>query len=76
MDTDFGVIPMPKYDENQENYISMTHWWATSMISVRERPYENLPLEYMSYCRPPTVKPAYLNIAINGKFPADEESGE
>ena len=34
MDTDFGVIPMPKFDETQETYLSMVHWWAMSMLSV------------------------------------------
>jgi len=80
MEADFGVIPMPKYDENQENYILMTHWWATSMISVPKNAADfdksSAILEYMAYLSSDMVKPAYYDIAVNGKYLRDETSIE
>ena len=80
MDTDFGVLPMPKYDETQETYISMTHWWAMSALSLPL----NLPnpeksgavLEYMSYLSTKEIKDVYFDVAINGKYLRDEQSIE
>lgn len=34
MENDFAVIPMPKYDETQENYISHTYDSMFSMVPV------------------------------------------
>ena len=34
METDFGILPPPKYDENQENYYVSVDAWCTSAASV------------------------------------------
>lgn len=33
MNTEFGMLPVPKYDEAQENYIS-NMYWATHVVSI------------------------------------------
>ena len=80
MASDFGVVPMPKYDENQEKYISMVHYWATSLTSVPincpDREMTGIILEEMAYQTQRTVLPEYFNVAINGKYLRDEESIE
>lgn len=80
METSFGIIPMPKADEKQENYISMVHWWATSMLSVPLNAPDTyktaVVLEYMSWLSSETVKPVYYDIVIRDKYFRDETSSE
>jgi len=76
----FGVVPMPKYDETQENYTSMVHHWATSLNSVPnicpDLEMTGIILEEMAYQSKQKVLPVYFEKAINGKYLRDEESIE
>lgn len=80
METSFGLIPMPKADESQEHYISMIHWWATSMLSVPLNAPDTYKsaviLEYMSWLSSETVKPVYYDIVIRDKYLRDATSSE
>lgn len=80
METSFGVLPMPKYDEQQKNYISMVHWWASSMLSVplnAPNPEKTgVILEYMSYLSTEKVRDVYYDIVITDKFFRDAASTE
>ena len=77
---DFGVIPVPKYDENQENYHHFSDTWCMSLIGV---PKTNADLERtgvilealcaLSY---ETLVPAFYTINLEGKFLRDTESEE
>ncbi|MHC1694169.1 MAG: hypothetical protein AB9835_02600 [Eubacteriales bacterium] len=80
MNTDFGVIPLPKYDEAQEGYYTTVHNWASeaaaipASVSDPERTgiiVESLAMESKKY-----LTPAYYEIALKGKFIRDEESSE
>ncbi|MCL2814555.1 MAG: hypothetical protein FWD23_08145 [Oscillospiraceae bacterium] len=80
MANDFGVVPMPKYDEEQEKYISLVHHWAASLTSVPancpDAEAAGIILEEMAYQSKQTVLPVYFDIAINGKYLRDDESVE
>ncbi|MBR6426795.1 MAG: hypothetical protein IKS28_03105 [Clostridia bacterium] len=80
MNGEFGVIPVPKYSENQKNYISMVHYWATSMNAVpswgRSAEKVSAILEAMAYYSEKTVVPEFLSSAVYGKYLRDDASYE
>lgn len=80
MDTDFGLLPMPKYDELQSEYTSYIHPNHTSSCAV---PITNTNpdlagriIEDMAYQSSLTVRPAYYDTTLKGKVSRDVESGE
>ena len=81
MEDDYGVLPMPKYNEQQENYRTMTNTGFTSCLSV-PRVHDNdisdigLVLEVMSYLALVDVKPIYVNNYLEQRYIRDEESAE
>jgi hypothetical protein len=80
MADDFGVVPMPKYDESQQKYISLVHHWAASLTLVHatcpDIEMTGVIIEEMAYQSHKSVLPVYFDIAINGKYLRDEESIE
>ena len=80
METNFGIIPMPKYEENQKDYGHYVHPTA-SALSIPASSNKNLErtgiiLEALAAESYYTLRPAYYEISINGKFLRDEESIE
>ncbi len=81
MEIDFGLLPMPKANEKQEEYTNSVHTHATSVslpITASEelldrncRIIEDLCCESMRY-----VRPAYYENALEGRYFRDAESGE
>jgi hypothetical protein len=79
MDTDFGVIPIPKWDETQENYKTYVNNISSTMIIPLNCPDpERLSaiLEMIAVTSRMYVTPAYYDVALSGKFTRDEESAE
>jgi len=80
METDFGILPIPKWDENQTNYRCTVNFHVSACITLPissvnpER--TGLFLEAFSCKSKYTVQPAYYDIALNGKYVRDEESSE
>ena len=80
MNSNFGIVPVPKYDENQKNYISMVHYWALSATAVPVH-LTNLDqisviLEAMAYDSYLNVVPTFLESAVYGKYLRDDASYE
>ena len=81
MEDDYGVLPMPKYNEAQENYRTMTNTGFTSCLSV-PKVHDNdisdigLAMEVMSYLALVDVKPIYINNYLEQRYIRDEESAE
>ena len=77
METDFGILPMPKYDENQEYYYAtVDHFTSMLMIPVNTNNEDNIGLILEALTREfyeRVVPAAYENIEINCR---DEESLE
>ena len=74
----FGVLPYPKYDSNQENYYSTVGSWHSGFICVpigQEDPVRTATiLEALAAESKYTLRPAFYDIALKGKMVRDEES--
>ena len=79
METNFGIIPMPKYEETQKDYAHYVHPTASALsipVSNQNMERTGIILEALAAESYYTVRPAYYEISINGKFLRDEESIE
>lgn len=80
METDFGILPMPKYDEAQESYHSFVHMYCANCIIVPKTNSDlertGVVIEALSAESVDTLKPAYYEKALKGKGSRDEESSE
>lgn len=75
-DVDFGVLPMPKYDKEQEDYISLV--WASFVCvptTVTRPEIVGAVLEQFAY-ESGDVQDAYMEDLIRGKTTRDEASLE
>lgn len=77
MESDFGIIPYPKYDEKQENYISsIDAGTSTSAISVTSSnpARTGMIVETLAEMSVDTITPIYYEKVLKGKSTRDEES--
>ena len=79
-DTDFGILPIPKYTEEQEKYYNLVSVHTNGLMSVpitaRNLERTGAILEALAYESTGTVIPAYYEISLKGKFTRDEESSD
>ncbi len=77
-DTDFGIVPNPKYDQTQEKYHSTVSIHHTGLLSVPATSTDlertGIILEAMSAASRKILQPAYYETALKGKAIRDEES--
>ena len=77
MDTDFGIIPYPKYDENQTEYRTTAHN-STSMIcfpkTVVDVDMSAIIAEAMCAESYRSVIPKYYEVSLKTKISRDEQS--
>lgn len=76
---DFGILPMPKYDEAQQDYISANFVGASLLIvPTTNNEYMNIGviLECLGAYSYRDLIPAYYEVNIRGKQTRDEESIE
>ncbi|MCL1858648.1 MAG: extracellular solute-binding protein [Oscillospiraceae bacterium] len=80
METDFGILPPPKFEESQTNYYVAVDAWCTSAVSVpitaEDKDRSGLILETLAYESRYILLPAYYDINLKTKFARDEESRE
>ncbi len=80
METDFGILPIPKNDENQKEYSSDVNSWTSICISVATTTpdKENVGIFLEAYAAESykLVHPAYYDALLYGKVARDEESRE
>ncbi|MBP3918981.1 MAG: hypothetical protein J6I50_07420 [Clostridia bacterium] len=80
MDTDFGILPYPKFDSSQEEYYSTVAPYGCSFICVpavvEDIDMTGRILEAMACESMYTVTPAYYDITLEGKMIRDNESAE
>ena len=78
MDTDFGILPIPKYDEKQERYLQTVNPYVGVVTSVPKcaKSIENSSavLEYLAYESKYILQPAYYEVVLSTKIARDEES--
>ncbi len=79
MQTDFGILPTPKYETTQEAYHVMVEAWCTnsSAIPITATDLERTAviLESLTAESYYTLRPAYYDVALKTKYARDEESG-
>jgi len=80
MQTDFGIIPMPKHSEEQDTYITYSHSVHNSSISLPITLTEDrmdmvcMVLEDIAYYSMEHVRPAYYEKVLSGKIARDDDS--
>ena len=78
METDFGIIPMPKYDEAQENYYSFVSIGCANSIiipkSATDLERTGAIIEALSAEGYYTLREAYYDNVLKSKGARDEES--
>ncbi len=79
-DADFGILPPPKYDENQENYVSPAGSYGNAMLTVpvttSDPERTGYVLEAFAAKSSEIVKPAFYEKTLVGKSTRDDESVE
>ena len=80
MDTDFGILPIPKYNEQQKDYLQTVNPYVgiVTVVPQSAASIENsgIILEAMAYESKYILQPAYYEVALNTKIARDEESGK
>ena len=80
IETAFGIIPNPKYDESQENYLASAHGWGTAFVNVpitnSDTSRTGAVLELLAAKSAEVVTPAFYDKTLTGKSIRDSESGE
>ncbi|MBQ8579020.1 MAG: hypothetical protein IJ449_13805 [Clostridia bacterium] len=77
METDFGIIPLPKYDEAQEDYITFVNPAGSCLtipVTVADLDMTGVVLEAMASASYEYLTPAYYTTALQNKYARDNES--
>lgn len=74
---DYGIVPLPKYDEAQENYRSFAEGaYAAIPITNPNTERSGVLLEALTAEGYKQIYPAYFEIALKDKYLRDEQSTE
>lgn len=79
MKDDYGIVPMPKLDENQENYISPIALWTYFIVIPKTNndiETTSKILDTLAYLSYRDVVPAFYDVTLNIKNIRDEETTE
>ncbi len=74
LEFDYGVLPLPKYDDKQENYTSLS-WGSNMMIPKNADPeFSGMVSEWMSYYGHKLIRPKFYDSLLSVRFAQDEET--
>lgn len=77
---DFGLLPYPKFDENQESYSCLISTGLVPGVSIPVTSVDpemaGAVLEAMTYYSQDTLTKAYYDVTLTNKYFRDEESGD
>lgn len=76
-DVTYGILPMPKYDENQDDYFGVCYdspMWVPVSLTDPER--TGIILEAMSAEGYKRIVPAYKDITLKDRYATDLDSAE
>jgi len=80
MDADFGILPIPKYDERQEIHLQTVNPYVGVVTTVPQcaasMETSSAILEYMAYESKYILQPAYYDVVLHNKIARDEESSK
>lgn len=76
MDTDFGIIPYPKQDAQQEKYYVRLGYWNAPLVPTSNTETELIGamLEALNGEYNRVVRPKYFDTALKGKIARNEDS--
>lgn len=75
MEADFGIVPLPKYDEAQQTYYSrmVDGWIHVAPSTVRDRNMLGVIIEALGAESKNLVIPEFFDVALNYKLIRDED---
>jgi hypothetical protein len=77
-ETEFGILPIPKYDEAQDSYHSMVSIHTCGLMTVPKTATDTsrtgFIVEALAAESKYTLIPAYIDTALKGKYVRDNES--
>jgi hypothetical protein len=78
LNVDFGILPYPKFDEQQENYVSRMEYFFAQQVPVTNTDLERagVMLEALNSESAKTIFPAFYEIALKTKYVRDDSSAE
>ena len=79
MDDDYGIVPIPKYDKNQENYITQIGTsTSTFFIPQTQKDLDLISkfIECEAYFGYSEVSPIYYEAALKAKYATDANMGQ
>lgn len=78
METDFGILPYPKYDSAQDRYYTNVASYPAVFLAVPSNVSEpemiGTVLDMLGYASQEIVRPAYYDKVLVGKYIRDDES--
>ncbi|MBQ2827521.1 MAG: hypothetical protein IJF13_09870 [Clostridia bacterium] len=77
MQDEYGILPIPKYDERQDNYYTYAHDQYTVFMvpkTVANPEMSGAVLETMAYESYKTVQPTYYDMVLKGRYANDPQS--
>ncbi|MBQ9429337.1 MAG: extracellular solute-binding protein [Clostridia bacterium] len=80
LESDFGILPYPKLDAEQENYGNLVSAWHSEFLCVpvinKDLDRTGIILEELAYQGKKMMTPAYYEKTLVGQYTRDEESAE
>ena len=80
MDADFGILPIPLYDSNQESYYHCVNPHVAPMVvipkTIGDLDRTGYILDVMGAASKNFLTPAYYDITLKGKVTRDEQSSD
>ena len=78
MESEFGIVPYPKWSEQQEDYHSRVAYFFSLIIpnTCKDPDLAGVVLEVLNCYSANEVIPVYKDVALSSKIARDEESGE
>ena len=79
MEATFGIVPVPKYDENQKDYYSHLIYPAPVLVIPVSNPrpdFTGAVLDAMAYVSNRDVTPVYFDVSVSQKKLRNEDSVE
>ncbi|MBR5452512.1 MAG: hypothetical protein IKV54_00395, partial [Clostridia bacterium] len=77
MQDEYGILPVPKYDERQDDYYTYAHdQYSVFMVpkTVEDPEMCGAVLEAMAYESYRTVQPTYYDMVLKGRYANDPQS--
>lgn len=80
MKSDYGLLPLPKYDENQKNYVTISQPAGPAGVAVpstcRDAERNSLIMEVMAYLSNDSIRSAAYEKIVKGKGARIEDTEE